>query len=694
MSNRAELSRRSFIRLVGGVGASLMLGSFATASCEPNPVAAAKSTRAFVPNALIKVDPDGFVTITICRSEMGQGVRTSLALLAADEMDADWSKVRVTQAGAGPSFGEATGQGTGGSQSIMSQGRHMRELGATTRLMLIAAAAKEWNVDPSTCRTEKGVVYSADGSKSVPYGDLSASATAFPIPPGKIQLKAKADRKLIGKGLLRIDSPEIVTGKATYGIDAKVDGMVYAVIARPPDFGGSVDSFDDAAARKVDGVLDVRKCQSGVAVIGKHTWACIAGRNALKVTWKPGNLSDTSTETIRAKLKALEIDHQAMPAGAKVVSATYDLPYLAHATMEPMNCLADVKDGSCKVWVGTQNPHGAQGVAASVAGLQPSDVEVNVLLLGGGFGRRSDGDFVADAVELSKMIGKPVKCLWTREDDMKHDHYRPMAYHSMKGAIDADGKPVAWSHQNIQTQRPWRGGTASFGDAELVYQIPNAGKLSTGTECGIPTGAWRSVEFSVLNPAVECFIDELAVAAGKDPYEFRHSLLGDDLLRNVLEIAAKNGDWGKPLPKGSGRGIACFGSGWNTKVAHVVELSVEKGKIRVHRVVAAVDCGLVINPKGVQAMMMGGIGDGLSTSLGAGITIKNGGVVQNSWTDYPWLTMDQAPAVEIHVVDSDRDSGGMGEPPYPAVPPAVANAVFAATGKRVRRFPIKLDELV
>ncbi|AIE84300.1 xanthine dehydrogenase family protein molybdopterin-binding subunit [Fimbriimonas ginsengisoli] len=688
MSDRHELSRRGLLKVVGGVGASFMLGSFATVACA-NP-ALMKDEKAgrpvFAPNAYVKVDPDGSVTVTITRSDMGQGVRTSLAMLVAEEMDLDWTKVKVIQAGAGvPPIG---GGGTGGSSSIRSMHRQLRQMGASARAMLVGAAAKQWGVDASTLKTVHGTVVNPANGKSIPYADLTAAAAAEPLPTG-VTLKDAKDFQIVGKGANRVDNTDVATGKAMYGADFRVEGMAFAVIARPPAFGATLKSVDDADARKVPGVIDVQKVDSGVAVFATNTWAAMKGREALKLEWNPGPNADLTTAKITEALKGAVVDHKPMPAGAKVVEATYDLPYLAHATMEPMNCLADVKGDHCTLYCSTQAPTGAQGSAARVLNIPKDNVTVHVALLGGGFGRRFQVDFVNDAVKLSKLANRPVQLVYSREDDMRNDFYRPASHHAMKGAVDG-GKAVGWSHQAVQAE----GGRANgFRGAGIPYEIADAGMMYGGVDFPIPTGAWRSVENSQLNVANECFIDELAHAAGKDPLEFRLAHAKDDRLKNVLEQAGKLSDWGKPLPAGHGRGIACF-VGYGSCIAHVVEASVQGGKVKLHRVVAVVDPGLAVNPKGVEAQVQGGCVDGLSTALRAEITIDKGGVVQGSWPDYKWMTMDAMPKIECHIVSGSADPGGMGEVGYPSVPPAVANAVAAATGKRVRKFPIRLEELV
>jgi isoquinoline 1-oxidoreductase beta subunit len=701
VSNRNDISRRALLKVMGGAGASLVIGIFPVVSCaspgksgvlepnglRPDATPSKKTGVVFEPSAFIKIDPDGSVTIVITRSDMGQGVRTSLAMLVAEELDVDWKMVKVLQADSSSKYGR---QGTGGSSSITGLNHSLREAGAAARAMLVAAAATEWGVDPSTIKTESGNVIHAGSGKKIPYSDLTAAAATETLPTGGgIQLKDPSEFKIIGKPTTRVDNHDVVTGKAIYGIDVKVPGMAYAVIARPPSFGGELESVDDAAAKRVPGVIDVQKFGSGVAVIATNTWAAISGRDALKLTWKPGPNSEVTSKSIRDSLVAAVTDHLPVPSGAKIVEATYDFPFLAHATMEPMNAVADVKGDQCTVWAPTQVPNGAQGAAADAAGVPRDNVTVNVTLLGGGFGRRLQTDFISEAAGLSKQTGKPIKLLWTREDDMQNDFYRPSSHHSFKGALDSSGTPLVWSHQAIQANGNSR---AKFGGAGLPYKIDTARMLFGGVDVPVRIGPWRSVEHSLLNVANECFIDELARAAGKDPFEFRRDLISDDRLKAVLVTAAEKSGWDTPLPKGHGRGIACF-SGYGSYVAHVVELSVENGQIKLRRVVAAVDCGLAINPKGVEAQIQGAITDGLSTALRAQITIDKGGVVQTSWPSFKWMTLDAMPVVEVHRVESPNSPGGMGESGYPSAPAAVANAIAAATGKKVRKFPIKLEEL-
>lgn len=683
MIESPALSRRSFLKVVGGVGTAFALGCYSV-SAEGN---GTDGSAAFAPNAFLRVDPDGTVTVTVSKSDMGQGVRTTIAMIVAEELEADWSKVKVIQA-AGDSavFG---GQGTGGSSTVRSMYQRMRQIGAGARMMLVQAAAQTWKVDASTCRAEAGKVINTANGKSLTYGELAGTAGTVSVPTD-VPLKSKDQFKILGKATRRVDNRDVVTGKAQYAIDVRVDGMAYAVVSRRPAFGATVQSFDDAEARKVPGVQNVVKINSGVAVVASNTWAAIKGREALKVTWDPGPNTELSTATLRSDLKALIGAANEMPAGNKSIEAQFELPFLAHATMEPMNAVADVKDGQCTVWAGTQSPDGAQVQVARALGLTNDKVKVNTMLLGGGFGRRFNNDFLMEAVMISKAAGRPIKLLWTRDDDLGSDSFRPMSHHALKANLD-NGNPVGWSHQLINAGG--RGSRGGYGRAGIPYAIPNSGMATGGAVSPIPTGPWRSVENSQINVVNECFVDELAVAAGKDPYEFRRGLINDDRLKRVLALAAEKGSWGKALPKGWGRGIACF-TGYGSCAAHVVELEVKDEKIILHRVVIAVDPGTALNPLGVEAQMQGSCVDGLSTALHAAITIDKGKVVQESYFDYEWLHIDEMPRIEVHISESGGEPGGLGEVGYPSVMPAVANALFAATGKRVRKFPIVLSELV
>ncbi len=613
-----------------------------------------------------------------------------MAMLLADELDADWTKVKVQQATGDDSI--YGGMGTGGSASTRSTYQQLREMGAAGRHMLIAAAAQKWGVDPSTCTTEMGKVVHKASGKTINYGELTAAASAIAVPAAdSVQLKDPSEYRYVGKQMTRIDNPNIVTGKAVFGIDAKVDKMKYAVISRAPAFGATLASFDDSAAKKVPGVRNVLKTSSGVAVVADNTWAAIKGREALKVNWNMGPNTGVSTATLLQDLRDAVQPHQDMPSGAKVIEATYDLPFLAHCTMEPMNATADVHADRAYIWAPTQSPDEARRQAASWLSMPVENVELNVTLLGGGFGRRGPVDYVNEACEVSRGAGCPIKLMWTREDDMKHDFYRPMSHHSLKGAIDSNGNPVGWSHQFLQAGSGRR--SRGWGGAGIPYDVPGGKLLYSGIDSPVPTGAWRSVQATQLVFANEVFIDELAHAAGKDPFEFRKSLIKDKRLLTVLETAAEKAGWGTPLPPGHVRGMAVF-NGYNSPIAHVVELSVQGNEIKLHRIVACVDPGVVINPKGVEGQIQSGTCDGLSAALRAAITIDKGGVVQNSFDDYRWMTFDAMPPVEVIILNNNKEPGGIGEVGVPSSAPAVANAIFAATGKRVRKLPIKISELV
>lgn len=680
MTATLPITRRSFLHIVGGV-AAFALGSFPALSCIPHD----PKKAAFKADVLLAIDPDGTINITVTKSDMGQGVRTSLAMFVAEELDADWSKVKIRQApGDGQTYG---GQGTGGSSSVTGMNKHMRQIGGTARAMLVAAAAKQWGVEPDSCKTDSSKVLHPGSGRSISYGDIAGEAATMPV-PGAVELKKKEDFKILGKPTRRVDNLPVVTGQAKYGIDVKVENMAYAVIARPPAIGSKLENFDDSSARKVPGVLEVVRVNGTVAVLAANTWAAIQGREALNAQWTSAPHPELSTESIRASMRAAVVEHQPMPADATVITADYDLPFLAHATMEPVNAVANVTEGACEVWAGTQTPDSAQKQIAGALSIQPEKVKVNVMLLGGGFGRRLANDYIMEAVEVSRVAKRPVKLLWTREDDMRNDMYRPMCHHSIKGAV-ANGAAVAFSHQMIQSSgRP----SSEYRGAGLPYNIESAKMLTTSVGAPVRTGAWRSVEHSLLSVVNECFIDELAFAAGKDPFVFRRDMIRDPRLKKVLEAVAEKSGWGQPLPKGVGRGIACF-QGYGSYAAHVVELSVVGKEIKLHKVWVGIDCGVAFNPLGVEAVAQGGCSDGLSTALRAAINVDKGAIVESNWDEFKWMRMDAAPVIDVTILQGGSP-GGMGEPVYPSTPAAVANAVFAATGKRVRKFPIKVAELI
>ncbi|SFN19760.1 xanthine dehydrogenase family protein molybdopterin-binding subunit [Dokdonella immobilis] len=668
------------------------------------------------PNAFVHIGSDDSVTVVLKHSEMGQGVWTSIPMVVAEELDCDWSKVRVenapnAQVYANNAFGI---QGTGGSTSTLESFGQMREAGAMARAMLVDAAAQRWKVDPSTCRTEKGRVIS--GTHSARYGELADAAAKLKAPE-KVALKDPSKWTLIGKPTPRLDSLAKVTGTAGFGIDVQRPGLLVAMVARAPVFGGTVKSFDATKARAVDGVVDVLQVPSGVAVLGKHTWAAKKGRDALVIDWDNGAGATMSTEAMRADYRKRagtrglvaktqgEVD-AALEAAEKRIEADYEVPFLAHAPMEPLNCTVEIGKDGCEIWTGTQFQGVDQGVVAQILGIEPGRVKIHTQFLGGGFGRRANpvSDFVAEAVQVAKAANKPVKLVWTREDDVRGGYYRPMWLSRFSAALGKDGKPSAWSHtivgQSIIAGTPFApvmikdgiDATSVEGAADSPYlaAIP-AHRVDLHTPTSpIPVLWWRSVGHSHTGFVVESFIDELAHAARTDPLEFRRKLLPADS-RNLraLELAAREFGWGKPLPKGHAAGLAVHES-FASHVAQVAEVSVEDGKIRVHRVVCAVDCGPVVNPMTIEAQMQSAIAFGLGAALHSKITFKDGKVEQGNFNDYLVLRLDEMPKVEVHIVKSTDKMGGVGEPGLPPIAPAVANAVFAATGKRLRSLPFVL----
>ena len=669
------------------------------------------------PNAFVHIGSDDSVTVVLKHSEMGQGVWTSIPMVIAEELDCDWSKVRVenapnAQVYANNAFGI---QGTGGSTSTLESFGQMREAGAMARALLVNAAAQRWQVDPSTCRTEKGSVIS--GPHSASYGELADAAAKLEA-PDKVALKDPSKWTLIGKPTPRLDSLAKVTGTAGFGIDVQRPGLLIGVVARAPVFGGKVKSFDAAKAKAVDGVVDVVQVPSGIAVLGKHFWAAKKGREALVVDWDLGEGASLSTDSMRADYRkragerglvaksAGDVD-AVLKAADQRIEAEYEVPFLAHAPMEPLNCTVEIGDGGCEIWTGTQFQGVDQGVVAQILGIDPGQVKIHTQFLGGGFGRRANphSDFIAEAVQVAKAANKPVKIVWTREDDVHGGYYRPMWLSRFSAALGADGKPSAWSHtivgQSIIAGTPFASmmikdgidATSVEGAADSPYlaAIP-AHRVDLHTPASpIPVLWWRAVGHSHTGFVVESFIDELAHAAKTDPLEFRRKLLPADS-RNLraLELAAKEFGWGKPLPKGHAAGLAVHES-FASHVAQVAEVSVENGKIRVHRVVCAIDCGPVVNPMTIEAQMQSAIAFGLSAALHSKITFKDGKVEQGNFNDYLVLRLDEMPKVEVHIVKSTDKMGGVGEPGLPPIAPAVANAVFAATGKRLRSLPFVLS---
>ncbi len=698
MTRVVKLSRRDFLRVSAGAGAGLWLG-FRVGASE----ARAAAPAAFSPNSFLSIDAAGAVTIWVIRSEMGQGVHTSMPMLVAEELECDWRSVRVEQAPTGPEFGNMS---TGGSRSVRDSWIPLRKAGAAAREMLVAAAARRWGVEPASCRAEAGrVIHSATG-RSLGYGELAAAAARMPV-PGDPPLKDPKAFRLLGKKVARLDTAAKVAGRATFGLDVRLPGMLFATVARPPVHGGSVAGFDAGKARKVPGVRAVVAVPSGVAVVASSTWAAIRGREALEVRFEGGpnaSLDQGAVERLlsdpaaKPRVVRADGDVEAALAGApRRLEAVYQAPFLAHATMEPMNCTARVTATGAELWAPTQAPTWARSEVAKALGLSEAAVTVRTTLLGGGFGRRAIPDFAVEAALVARAARAPVQVVWTREDDMRQDLYRPASRHELRAGLDAAGTLVAWHHRvrapSISAQLFGR----REGRPDVVegaVAVPYAARAVL-VDCvtpavGLRVGWWRSVYSSQNAFAEECFIDECAAAAGRDPVAFRRALLeGHPRLRGVVDLAAEKAGWGSPLPAGRGRGLACHSS-FGSWVAEVAEVSVERGAVRVHRVVAAIDCGHVVNPDTVEAQVESAVVYGLSAALRGEITLEAGRVREGNFDDYQPLRMDEMPAVEVHVVKSSEAPGGVGEPGLPPIAPAAANALFAATGRRLRRMPLRM----
>jgi isoquinoline 1-oxidoreductase beta subunit len=707
-----KFSRRALLKAGLALGAGLTIGFELPARRRAD-----GQGKVFAPNAWVRIDRDGVVTIINEKSEMGQGTLTTMAMIVADELDADWSKVKIEQAPADMVYENPIIRGaqtTVGSSSIRGSMMIWRRAGAAAREMLAAAAAKRWGVPVDEVTTDEGVVHHRPSGRKLGYGELVDDAAQLPVPQNP-RLKTKAQFKLIGKNIPRRDTPEKVTGRAMFGIDTTVPGLLVATVQRCPVFGGSVKSVDAGAAKAVKGVKQVVQISSGVGVVADGYWAARRGREALRIVWDEGpNATLTSADISRGyaqlaqqpgKVARRDGDpNKGLGEAARKIDAVYEVPFLAHATMEPMNCTAHVQPDRCDVWVPTQNQTAAQARAMQITGLPKEKVFVHTTYLGGGFGRRSETDFVADAVELSKAVGAPVKVIWSREDDIQHDVYRPATYNVFHAGLDANGMPTTWTHRIvgpslfIPRKRPLPPNgvdpTAVEGAANMPYAIPNMEVEWVFKDFGIPVGFWRSVGASQNAFVVESFIDELAHAAGKDPFEYRRALLvKSPKHRGVLEEAAKQAGWGTPLPRGRARGIAVAFS-YGSYAAEVAEVSLAPdGKVRVHRVVCAVDTGLAANPNQIRAQMEGGIVYALTAALYGRITIDKGRVVQSNFHDYPMLRIDETPKIEVHLLESGDFIGGAGEPGVPPLAPAVCNALYALTGTRIRTLPIDPRQL-
>ncbi len=720
MSASATMGRREFIKTGAALGGGLLVSLYAPVLVEDEAEAAAANGTEFALNAFVRIGTDESVTVIASHSEMGQGIYTSLPMLLNEELEADWSRIRVEAAPVDkvynhPIFGI---QMTGGSTTSPAEWERYRKMGAMARQMLVEAAARQWNVNVSSCYVDQGVVIHRATGRRATYGSLANAAAQLPA-PADVPLKDAKAFTLIGKPTRRLDTPSKTNGSAQFGLDVSVPGMLTAVVARPPVFGGKVAKFDASEALKVPGVKRVEQVPSGVAVVAERFWPAKLGRDKLVIHWDWGPNAGLSTEQMlhdfaeTAKkpgiiAKKTGDPDGALKAAAKTVSAEYDVPYLAHAMMEPLNCVVDLRADSCEIWTGTQFETVDRANAAQVAGLAPEKVRIHTMLLGGGFGRRANpaSDFVTEAVHVAKAAKAPVKVVWTRDDDLKGGWYRPMWHDRFAAGLDANGDPIVWTHtivgQSIIQGTPFEAfvmkdgvdGTSVEGAADLLYGIPNLQVDLHSPKIGVPVQWWRSVGHSHNGFSVEAFLDEVAHAGGKDPYALRRKLLAKQpRMLAVLDLAAQKANWGSKLPAGVGRGIAGHFS-FDSYVAQVVEASVAKGgTVHLHRVVCAVDCGLAINPDTVKAQMEGGIIFGLTAALKTEITLKDGRVEQTNFHDYPMLRIFESPQIEVHIVPSTEKPTGVGEPGVPPVAPALANAIFAATGKRIRRLPIRASDL-
>ena len=707
MNPITKLDRRDFLRLGAAAGGGLVLGVTFSGAARANgsieaALGAGDAAAGFHPNAFVQIDPSGAITIWSAKADMGQGVRTALPMIVADELDADWTDVTTVQADAHPEkYGQ---QMTVGSMSVRLGWMSLRQAGASAREMLVAAGAAALGVPVSELRTERSRVLHDASGRSLSYGELAEAAAALPVPE-EPRLKDPDEFTLIGTDVPLVDTDLKVTGRAVFGLDVRVPGLLYGTVVKPDVLGGTLASFDDTAARAVPGVMDVVRISSGIAVVAEHTWAAFQGARALECTWS-GDFA-MSSEDISAHhaelcegegVVAKEVgDVEAALAGAAArIEAMYEVPYLAHATMEPMNCTADVRSDRCELWAPTQNPQGTQRAAADLTGLPVEAVTAHVTYLGCGWGRRSRTDFVEDAVETSMAVGAPVQVVWTREEDMRNDQYRPSSMIRFEGGVGAAGELAGFRARIAGpplgvTEGGRRGGgvdrNAVDGVVTMTYDMPNLLVDYCRSDVQVPTGYWRSVGPSGNCFMVEGFVDELAHAAGRDPLEFRLSMLGrHPRMKHVLEKAAEMADWAGAPPTGRGRGIGIVEDKGGI-VAQIAEVSAGDEGIRVHRVWCAVDCGQVIHPGLVEAQISGSVVTGLTAAFYGEITIDRGRVVQSNFHDYRMLRMGEMPEVEVHIVRNHEAPGGAGEPGVPPIAPAVANAVFALTGERIRRLP-------
>ena len=727
VKSRAAISRRTFLATSAAAGGALVVGltlrgRFHLPSSNP-------SRDPF--NAWIRIHPDGQTELVLNKSEMGQGVFTALPMILAEEAEIDFARITVVQAD--------NADGTGGSGSVWEGYKPLRQAGAQVREVLIAAAAGQWSVPSSECHARNSQVVHTPSGRSLSYAALVKEARRLPLPdPNTVPLKDPKEFTLLGRSIPHLDIPDKVKGTARFGLDVRVPGMVYAVVAQCPYFRGDLLRFDAAKAKAITGVLDVFEIPSDpgsankntreVAVVATNTWAAMQGRNALAIEWKPGQYRDESTESLTGQLRAgldaqeywnstnTNLNPDTVPA-AKRIQSDYEFPFLAHATMEPMNITVRLNDGRCEIWSPTQTGGGTQEKAAKILGLDKRDVTVHVTFMGGGLGRRFGSPYDHQALQIARRIQQPVQLVWTREDDFTHDRYRPACMHRLRGGIDEEGNLVAWTDRIADTtiigqSNPKQAQAYELGGAlDQPYPAQHFRMSYVPVESGATRGAWRGVEIAFNVFSVECFIDELAHLAGQDPYLFRRRLLMKGAGRStaprsnfdgtladparvihMLDLVTEKAGWGQPLGPNRGRGISCFFSK-TSYLAQVAEVTVKDGKLRVDRVITVVDPGRVINMNGIRAQIEGAVLMGLSAALKERITIKNGMVQQQNFNNYEVLRMPDAPHLETYLVESGRPPGGIGEPPLALIGPSVGNAIFAATGKRLRKLPFQLDEM-
>jgi len=720
MEQSVSMTRRVFLKASAAVGGGLMIAFYLPASRAQAAMAATATGKAisYAPNAFLRIATNGSITVLAKHSEMGQGVYTSLAMVLAEELEADWQKIRVEAAPAHPDYAHTAWglQGTGGSSSSYESFEQMRKAGAAAKAMLIAAAASRWRVDPAACRAQNGNVIHTTG-KRLSYGQLAERAAQM-TPPEQVTLKEPRNFTLIGKATGRLDAREKTTGRGIFGIDVRVPGLLTAVVVRPPQFGGKVKQVNAVKAKTAKGVKAVVEIPSGVAVVADTFWNAKLGRDALEVAWEDGPVA--TMDSAEQGRQYAELAKQpgavarnegdargAFAAAAKRVEAIYDFPYLAHACMEPLNATAHVRANGVDVWAPTQFQTVDQMAAAKIAEVNPEQVSLHTTLLGGGFGRRANpaADFVSEAVHISKAVKAPVKVIWTREDDTKGGYYRPRTYVTAAAGLSADGKIVSWeSHvvnQSIIKGTPFeqflmKEGvdlTQVEGLADLSYDVPNLRVEYRMAPAGVPVLWWRSVGHSFSAFVKETLVEECAVAAGKDPVAYRLGLLSQHPRQQAaLRLAADKAGWGTATP-GRFKGAAVHES-FESVVAQIAELSVgQDGAVKVHNVTCVIDPGMVINPDTVKAQMESGIVFGLSMAFYGAITFTNGRVDQGNFDDYPVLRIEDMPTIDVHIIQSGAKMGGVGEPGVPPIAPAVANAILAATGKRIRRLPIRPEDL-